>query len=104
LIWIKNPLFIWANPNGLVRAVVSITGKSHRDDEYCNIGLQSVGLKIIKTIFPSAPIEAVSSQRSGEIEPKAGIAIANTRGQFAPKESYSLCFEFLLYVFMYKKR
>jgi hypothetical protein len=33
-----------------------------------------------------APIEAVSSQRSGEIEPKAGIAIANSKGQFAPKE------------------
>jgi tellurite resistance protein len=32
------------------------------------------------------PIEAVSSQRSGEIEPKAGIAIANRKGQFAPKE------------------
>ena len=35
---------------------------------------------------PVAPIEAVSSQRSGEIEPKAGIAIANSKGQFAPKE------------------
>ena len=35
-------------------------------------------------ITPSAPIEAVSSQRSEEIEPKAGIAIPNTRGQFAP--------------------
>ena len=34
---------------------------------------------------PSAPIEAVSSQRSEEIKPKAGIAIPNTRGQFAPK-------------------
>jgi hypothetical protein len=33
-----------------------------------------------------APIEAVSSQRSEEIEPKAGIAIANRKGQFAPKE------------------
>ena len=33
---------------------------------------------------PVAPIKAVSSQRSGEIEPKAGIAIPNTRGQFAP--------------------
>ena len=33
-----------------------------------------------------APIKAVSSQRSGEIEPKAGIAIANRKGQFAPKE------------------
>jgi hypothetical protein len=36
----------------------------------------------------SAPIEAVSSQRSEEIEPKAGIAIPNTRGQFAPNYSY----------------
>jgi hypothetical protein len=36
--------------------------------------------------FPSAPIEAVSSQRSEEIEPKAGITIANSKGQFAPKE------------------
>jgi tellurite resistance protein len=35
---------------------------------------------------PSAPIEALSSQRSGEIEPKTGIAIANSKGQFAPKE------------------
>ena len=35
---------------------------------------------------PSAPIKAVSSQRSEEIEPKAGIAIPNTRGQFAPNE------------------
>jgi hypothetical protein len=43
-------------------------------------------IKIIKTILPSAPIKAVSSQRSEEIEPKAGIAIPNTRGQFAPKE------------------
>ena len=34
--------------------------------------------------IPSAPIEVVSSQRSEEIEPKAGIAIPNTRGQFAP--------------------
>jgi hypothetical protein len=33
-----------------------------------------------------APIKAVSSQRSEEIEPKAGIAIPNMRGQFAPKE------------------
>ena len=33
-----------------------------------------------------APIKAVSSQRSEEIEPKAGIAIANSKGQFAPKE------------------
>ena len=36
---------------------------------------------------PSAPIEAVSSQRSEEIEPKAGISIANRKGQFAPKET-----------------
>ncbi len=36
---------------------------------------------------PLAPIEAVSSQRSEEIEPKAGIAIANSKGQFAPKET-----------------
>jgi hypothetical protein len=35
-----------------------------------------------------APFEAVSSQRSEEIEPKAGIAIPNTRGQFAPKEKF----------------
>ena len=33
-----------------------------------------------------APIKAVSSQRSEEIEPKAGIAIPNRKGQFAPKE------------------
>ena len=39
-----------------------------------------------KLTNPSAPIEAVSSQRSGEIEPKAGIVIANSKGQFAPKE------------------
>ncbi len=37
---------------------------------------------------PSAPIEAVSSQRSEEIQPKAGIATPNTRGQFAPKEKF----------------
>ncbi len=35
---------------------------------------------------PVAPIEAVSSKGSEEIEPKAGIAIANRKGQFAPKE------------------
>ena len=39
-------------------------------------------------IRPSAPIEAVSSQRSEEIKPKAGIASPNTRGQFAPKEKF----------------
>jgi hypothetical protein len=33
---------------------------------------------------PVAPIEPISSQRSEEIKAKAGIAIANTRGQFAP--------------------
>jgi hypothetical protein len=37
--------------------------------------------------IPSAPIEAVSSQRSEEIEPKAGIATPNRKGQFAPKET-----------------
>ena len=31
-----------------------------------------------------APIEPISSKRSGEIKAKAGIAIPNTRGQFAP--------------------
>jgi hypothetical protein len=31
-------------------------------------------------------MEALSSQRSEEIEPKAGIAIPNTKEQFAPKE------------------
>ena len=36
---------------------------------------------------PLAPIEAVSSQRSEEIEPKAGISISNSKGQFAPKET-----------------
>ncbi len=36
--------------------------------------------------IPLAPIEAVSSKRSGEIEPKAGIAIPNTKGQSASKE------------------
>ena len=40
-----------------------------------------------KMTKPSAPIKAVSSQRSEEIEPKAGIAIANSKGQFAPKET-----------------
>ena len=38
----------------------------------------------MKTTFPLAPIEAVSSQRSEEIEPKAGIAIPEMREQFAP--------------------
>jgi hypothetical protein len=37
-----------------------------------------------KMTAPLAPIKAVSSQRSEEIEPKAGITITNTRGQFAP--------------------
>jgi hypothetical protein len=36
-----------------------------------------------KMTNPIAPIEAVSSQRSEEIEPKAGIANPNRRGQFA---------------------
>ena len=36
---------------------------------------------------PSAPIEAVSSQRSEEIEPKAGIAITEKQEQFAPNFS-----------------
>jgi hypothetical protein len=45
---------------------------------------------------PSAPIEAVSSQRGEEIEPKAGIAIANTKGQLAP--NYSIR-NFILYRF-----
>ena len=36
--------------------------------------------------FPLAPMEAVSSQRSGEIKPKAGITIANKKGQFAPTD------------------
>ncbi len=34
----------------------------------------------MKTTFPLAPIEAVSSQRSEEIEPKAGIALINFKG------------------------
>ncbi len=34
-----------------------------------------------------APIKAVSSQRSEEIEPKAGITTPNSKGQFAPKET-----------------
>ena len=36
---------------------------------------------------PPAPIEAVSLQRSEEIEPKAGIAIAERQEQFAPNYS-----------------
>jgi hypothetical protein len=40
-------------------------------------------------ISPLAPIEAVSSQRSEEIETKAGIANRNREGQFAPKEAQS---------------
>ena len=43
---------------------------------------------------PSAPIKAVSSQRSEEIEPKAGIAIPNTKGQFAPNYSIGIQFYF----------
>jgi hypothetical protein len=46
--------------------------------------LKSQKFKNSKTTTPSAPIKAVSSQRSEEIEPKAGIEIPNTRGQFAP--------------------
>jgi hypothetical protein len=38
-------------------------------------------------ITPSAPIKVVSSQRSEEIEPKAGIAIAERQVQFAPNYS-----------------
>jgi len=38
---------------------------------------------MINTIAPNEP---ESSQRSEEIEGRAGIAIPNTRGQFAPKE------------------
>ena len=33
-----------------------------------------------------APIEVVSSQRSEEIEPKAGIELLKRKEQFAPKE------------------
>ena len=36
---------------------------------------------------PVAPIKAVSSQRSEEIEPKAGIANPNREGQFAPNSA-----------------
>ncbi len=35
---------------------------------------------------PLTPIEAVSSQRSEEIELKAGITTLNTKVQFVPKE------------------
>jgi hypothetical protein len=35
---------------------------------------------------PLTPIEAVSSQRSAEIELKAGITTLNTKVQFVPKE------------------
>ncbi len=45
--------------------------------------------------IPSAPIEAVSSQRSEEIEPKAGIATPNTRGQFAPNYNIGNNFKFI---------
>jgi hypothetical protein len=44
-------------------------------------------IKSKKMNNPSAPIEAVSSQRSEEIEPKAGIAIAEMQEQFAPNYS-----------------
>ncbi|CAN1566338.1 hypothetical protein MCEGE10_02924 [Flavobacteriaceae bacterium] len=43
--------------------------------------------------FLVAPIEAVSSQRSEEIEPKAGIAIAERQEQFAP--NYSIGIQFI---------
>jgi hypothetical protein len=45
---------------------------------------------------PSAPIEAISSQRSEEIEPKAGIAIAERQERFAPNYSIG---NFILYRF-----
>ena len=38
-------------------------------------------------IFQLAPIEPVSSQRSKEIKARTGIAIPNTKGQFAPNEN-----------------
>jgi hypothetical protein len=46
-----------------------------------------------KMTNPSAPIKAVSSQRSEEIEPKAGIAIAERQEQFAP--NYSIGIQFI---------
>ena len=46
-----------------------------------------------KMTFLVAPIEAVSSQRSEEIEPKAGIAIAERQEQFAP--NYSIGIQFI---------
>jgi hypothetical protein len=44
---------------------------------------------------PSAPIEVVSPQRSEEIEPKAGIAIAERQEQFAPNYSVRNNFNFI---------
>ena len=52
---------------------------------------------------PSAPIEAVSSQRSEEIEPKAGIAIAERQEQFAPNYSVRNNFNSILVGFKQKK-
>ena len=52
--------------------------------------------------FLVAPIEAVSSQRSEEIEPKAGIAIANTKVHFAP--NYSIGIQFYLWGFYKNKK
>jgi DUF971 family protein len=44
---------------------------------------------------PSAPIKAVSSQQSEVIESKAGIAIAERQGQFAPNYSIRSNFNFI---------
>jgi hypothetical protein len=42
-------------------------------------------------IFQLDPIEPVSSQRSEEIKARAGIAIPNNKGQFAPNSQYNFC-------------
>jgi hypothetical protein len=56
-----------------------------------------------KTNNPSAPIKAVSSQRSEEIEPKAGIAITERQEQFAPKYSIKNKFNSISVGFKQKK-
>jgi hypothetical protein len=49
------------------------------------LSLLNPKIKIKKMTFPIAPSKALSSQRSEEMEPKAGISIAERQGQFASK-------------------
>lgn len=58
---------------------------------------KSQKIKAIKIIFPIAPTKPASSQRSGEIEARAGIAFPNTKGPFAPNEKKFLKIDSILF-------